>query len=76
MPYQTLKTRELNEAFNTLKKNKSPGYDNSNSNALIYNIRKLGILLMHICSLSLKTEVFIELLKIAKPTPGYKKGEK
>ena len=76
MPYEALTSEEFNEAFETLKKNKSPGHDDINSNTLIYNKKELKIPLMHICSLSLKTGVFPEQLKIAKITPVYKKGEK
>ena len=75
MPYEALTSEEFNEAFETLKKNKSPGHDDI-SNTLIYKKEELKIPLMHICSLSLKTGVFVEQLKIAKITPVYKKGEK
>ena len=41
MPYEALTSEEFNEAFETLKKNKSPGHDDINSNTLIYNKKRI-----------------------------------
>ena len=76
MTHNNLTTTEFNEAFNSLKRNKSPGIDQINSNILISNEKALQTPLMHICSLSLNTGIFPEQLKVAKITPIFKKGEK
>ena len=63
MHQETLTSELFNEAFDTFKKNKIPGYDDINSNTLIYNKKGLEIPLVHICSLSFKTGMLPEQLK-------------
>ena len=73
MTHNNLTTTEFNEAFNSLKRNKSPGIDQINSNILISTEKALQTPLMHIYFLSLNTGIFPEQLKVAKITPIFKK---
>ena len=70
-----LQDEQLNEAFNSLKANKNPGFDISPSivkrcHENIFNPIK------HVFSLSLKQGIFPENLKIARVSPIFKKDEK
>ena len=70
-----LTDKELKEAISSLKLNKSPGFDEINSNVVKECSEELFIPLKHIFNLSLNTGIFPDQLKIARVTPLYKSGE-
>ena len=70
-----LEYQELEEPFNSLKRNKSPGFDDISSS--VSSFCGSGILnpLKHIFNLSLQTGIFPNGMKIARVSPTFKKGE-
>ena len=71
-----LNEKEFKDAFFALKTNKSPGYDKLHVHVIRKLYHELKIPLMNIFSLSLKTGIFPEKMKIAKVSPIFKKGDK
>ena len=71
-----LRDEELNEAFNSLKAKKSPGFDDISS-AIVKRCREnVFNPIKHVFSLSLKQGLFPENLKIVRVSPIFKKHEK
>ena len=71
-----LQDEELNEAFNSLKANKSPGFDDISSTIVKRCRENIFNPIKHVFSLSLKQGIFPENLKIARVSPIFKKDEK
>ena len=67
---------ELNEAFNSSKANKSPGFDDISSTIVKRCCKNIFNPIKHVFSLSLKQGIFPENLKIARVSPIFKKYEK
>ena len=67
---------ELNNAFSTLKPNKSPGFDDISPEVIKFVYGALVVPIRHIFGLSLKKGVFPDKLKIARITPIFKSGVK
>ena len=65
----TLQDEELEEAFNSLKSNKSPGFDNISSSVVNFYISAIFNPLKHIFNLSLRTGIFPNGMKIARVSP-------
>ena len=72
--FQNLIHSEKEKAFNNLKLNKSPGYDDISSDIVKKSFNELFLPLHHVFTLSLNQGVFPEKLKMAKVTPIYKAG--
>ena len=70
-----LTMKELEDAFFSLKINKSSGYDDINFNVIKHSFQYISKPLMHIFQLSLSQGIFPDSLKIAKITPIFKTGE-
>ena len=62
----TLQDEELEEAFNSLKSNKSPGFDDISSFIVNFCIRDIFHPLKHIFNLSFETGVFPNVMKTAR----------
>ena len=73
---EQLTNEELDKAFSSLKRNKSNGFDDISANILLDTKQQIFDPLKYIFSLSLKNGIFPDLLKIAKITPIFKKGDK
>ena len=73
---KTFKEKEFKNSFFTLKTNKSRGYDRLHANVIRKLYHELKIPLIKIFSLSLKTRIFPEKMKIAKVFVIFKKGHK
>ena len=71
-----LHDEELNEAFNSLKANKSPGFDDISPTVVKRCHEDIFNPIKHVFSLSLKQGIFPENLKIARVSPIFKKDEK
>ena len=71
-----LSKKESNDAFFTLKTNKSHSYDNLHVNVIKSIYHELKITLMNIFSQSLSTGIFPDKMKIAKVSPIFKNGKK
>ena len=71
-----LQDEELNEAFNSLKANKSPGFDDISPSVVKRCHENIFNPIKHVFSLSLKQGIFPENLKIARVSPIFKKDEK
>lgn len=67
-----LTLKEIDEAFSSLKINKSPGFDGISSNLVIFNKNHIIKPLFHVLKLSINEGVFPETLKVAKVYPIYK----
>ena len=65
----TLQDEELEEAFNSLKSNKSPGFDNISSSVVNFYISAIFNPLKHMFNLSLRTGIFPNGMKIARVSP-------
>ena len=74
-PGNALSINELKDAFNSLKTNKSPGYDGISSNIIKLCFGTLNRPLHYIYNISLQTGVFPEDMKIATVTSIFKGGE-
>jgi len=61
-----LTLKEIDEAFSSLKINKSPGFDGISSNIVIFNKNHIIKPLFHVLKLSINEGVFPETLKVAK----------
>ena len=72
---KTLNRFFLEDAFFSLKINKSSGYDDINFNVIKHSFQYISKPLMHIFQLSLSQGIFPDSLKIAKITPIFKTGE-
>ena len=72
---QIFKLKELEDAFFSLKVNKSSGYDDINFNVINHSFQYISKPLMHIFQLSLSQGIFPDSLKIAKISPIFKTGE-
>ena len=70
-----LQDEELNEAFDSLKANKSPGFDDILSTIVKRCRENIFNTIKHVFSLSLKQEIFPENLKIPRVSPIFKKDE-
>ena len=70
-----LQDKELEEAFNSLKPNKSPGFDYISSSVVKFCASCLFNPLKHIFSLSLQAGTFPNGMKIARVSPIFKKRE-
>ena len=70
-----LQDQELEEAFNSLKPNKSPGFDDISSSVVKFCASGIFNPLKRIFNLSL-TRIFPNGMKIARVSPISKKGEK
>ena len=71
-----LHDEELNEAFNSLKANKSPGFDDISPTVVKRCHEDIFNPIKHVFSLTLKQGVFAEKLKIARVSLIFKKDEK
>ena len=67
---------ELKCAFEKLKVNKAPGFDDYNSRIMKNVYDAIKIPLLHIVNLSLKNGIFPDKMKIAKILPLFKSGER
>ena len=67
---------EIKIAFDSLKINKSPGFDDISPNVVKFVFHAIIMPVRHVFDLSLKKGIFPEKLKIAKVTPIFKTGEK
>ena len=67
---------ELKSAFEKLKTNKAPGYDDYNTQIMKNIYATIEVPLLHIVNLSFKNGVFPDKMKIAKVLPLFKSGEK
>ena len=65
---------ELENAFVSLKTNKSSGYDDISTDVVKRVSAEIFVILKHIFSISLAKGVFTDKLKIARVTPIFKKG--
>ena len=74
-PADLITINELKEAFFSLKTNKSPGYDEISSNAIINCFSELNDLLKHLLEKSIEKRVFLDVSKIARVTPLLKTGD-
>ena len=72
---EPLTDKEFESAFNTLKTNKSAGYDNISANSIKNVFDSIKKPLKFIFNLSLQTGDFPGQLKIAKITPIFKSSE-
>ena len=70
-----LQDQELEEAFNSLKPNKSPGFDDISSSVVKFCASGIFNPLKHIFNLSLQTGIFPNGMKIARVSPIFKTGE-
>ena len=70
-----LTDKEFEEAYFSLKINKSPGYDDISFNVIKHIYEYICIPLKHIFQLSVSQGIFPDSLKIAKVTPIFKSGE-
>ena len=70
-----LQDQELEEAFNSLKSNKSPGFDDISSSVVNFCISGIFNPLKHIFNLSLQTGIFPNGMKIVRVSPILKKDE-
>ena len=68
-------SKEFEEAFFSLKTNKSAGYDDISFNVIKKAYTHLYTPLFHVFQLSLSQGIFPDSLKIAQITPIYKAGE-
>lgn len=75
MDNNELSENELFKAIDSLQSNKSPGFDDVNSNVVKQSKNAIKIPLMHIFNLSLLQGYFPGKLKIARVLPVYKTGE-
>ena len=71
-----LHDEELNEAFNSLTANKSPGFDDISPTVVKRCHEDIFNPIKHVFSLSLKQGIFPDNLKIARVSPIFKKDEK
>ena len=71
-----LTEEEFKEAFLSLKRNKSPGFDNIHVNVVKSIYDNIKGPLMHIFDKSITCGIFPSRLKVAKVTPIFKAGEK
>ena len=67
-----LQDQELEEAFNSLKPNKSPGFDDISSSVVKFCASGIFNPLKHIFNLSLQTGIFPNGMKIARVSPIFK----
>ena len=67
---------ELNEAFYSLKANKSPSFDDISSAIVKHCCENIFNPIKHVFSLSFKQGIFPKKLKIARESPIFKKDEK
>ena len=70
----SLAVLELENAFGSLKTNKSSGYDDISADVVKRVSDKMFVILKHIFNISLAKEVFPDKLKIARVTTIFKKG--
>ena len=75
-PEKVISVNELNDAFFSLKINKSAGYDDISFTVVKKCFGVLHKPLLHILNLSLQTGIFPDKLKIVGVTPLFKGGEK
>ena len=66
---------ELKSAFNSLKRNKGPGFDDINANQVKPCFDSLKLPLLHIFNCSLQSGIFPDKMKIAKILPVFKSGD-
>ena len=76
MQFEKLNFDEFEEAFKSLKRNKTAGFDDLSSNIVIDAYDSLKNILFHIFKVSIKQGIFPDRLKIAKVTPIFKSGAK
>ena len=68
-----LHDEELNEEFNSLKANKSPGFNDISPKVVKHCHEDIFNPIKHVFSLSLKQGIFPENMKIARVSPIFKK---
>ena len=71
-----LTDEELKIAFETLKSNKSPGFDEISSDVIKFVVDALIEPIRYIFNLSLNKGIFPDKFKVAQVTPIFKSGEK
>lgn len=74
--YHPLNMEDLDIAIKTIKKHKSPGYDEVNGDIMLDSYNELRDIIFHLCHKSLSTGIFPDNLKIAKVLPSFKAGDK
>ena len=67
---------DLKNAFQTLKRNKAPGYDDVTSNVILSVIDEIVTPLYHSIKLSFQSGIFPNKLKVAKISPVFKKDDR
>ena len=70
-----LQDQELEEVFNSLKSNKSPGFEDISLSVVKFCGSGIFNPLKHIFNLSLQTGIFPNGMKVARVSPVFKKGE-
>ena len=76
MQFEDLKFDKFEEAFKSLKRNKTAGFDDFSSNIIIDAYDSLKSTLFHVFKVSIEQGIFPDSLKIAKVTPIFKSGDK
>ena len=71
-----LTEKEFLEAFQSIKINKAPGFDEISPNVIKASYEELYTPLFHICNISIKYGCFPDKMKIAKVKPLFKANEK
>ena len=70
-----LTEQEFKDAFQTIKSNKAPGFDEISSNVIQSSYEELYTPLFHICNISIIYGCFPDKMKIAKVKPLFKENE-
>ena len=71
----TLSDEKIKTAFFSLKSGKSPGFDEVNYDIVKKKSNSLSVPLKCIFDFSLKRDIFLEKMKIARATPVFKSGD-
>ena len=74
--FEDLKFDKFEEAFKSLKRNKTAAFDDFSSNIIIDAYDSLKNTLFHVFKVSIEQGIFPDSLKIAKVTPIFKSGDK
>ena len=75
MPADPVTIKELKQAFFSLKTNKSPGYDQVNSDVIKNCFSELNYPIKYLFGKSIEKRVFPNALKTARVTPLFKGGD-
>ena len=76
MQFEDLKFDKFEEAFKSLKRNKTAGFDDFSSNIIIDAYDSLKNTLFHVFKVSIEQGILPDSLKIAKVTQIFKSGDK